>query len=653
MATSPSDIYKGFWTDMSEDKFLSSFKLTVSSTTATFLIAFFVFYSAFAASRFWGITAYALHFLQQGRVKERCRPVLRQQQVTLRNSRSPSSTAHRLLQIWWVGVLCAIGSVAAGIYSNQIIDISADVKVLVTSPSYGFVDSANTSIPGQLSMNVAQQCLDSLQAARGYSINCYNTSSTQGCGPFTNPRIDWEIQWDAKCPFGDSMCLEPGMSIDTGLINSNQDLGLNAKPEDQVELRKKTTCAPITQDGYTIVVPSNSTTATTIRPLQNDRMVMSAYGPSGRKLGSNFTWGVSEFAASSTSARTMRTEYFYGGSFANLSTFSSIPELRTTAGDTSLTFISSNALLFVEPCDDPVFAAHVAYHDEKDNYTYYLGDHATGVIGCLEQYQWCNPYTQGLANIPFLGSQETANIVANQKVNGQIQFTLPSNQWQVEVQAWHGTVMKLLQEGILRWVIGPSDPALQEHLHPPASPEQAALCHLLRIRPGPDAGIANVSAFGLFFSLVVGIIIILVSLFIDSVATLLGKFSQKVRTKQQAWIEDDALQLQRIAYEAEARVQEEETGRSPGLVWTGRDEDVPGVEGNNALLGPLTGSTGQPEVPQHVVAEGETTTTYMTAKNSGAEKPGSMDSKSVIEPPIATESISREERLELKRRYTQ
>lgn len=78
-------------------------------------------------------------------------------------------------------------------------------------------------------------------------------------------------------------------------------------------------------------------------------------------------------------------EYYYNGLFANLSTFSPIPELNRSTGDGTLCFISSNAILFVEPCDDPVFAAHVPHYDGTDDLTYYLGDRVTGVLGCLEQ----------------------------------------------------------------------------------------------------------------------------------------------------------------------------------------------------------------------------------------------------------------------------
>ncbi|KAI1772237.1 hypothetical protein F4818DRAFT_454108 [Hypoxylon cercidicola] len=649
MAFNSSDIYMGFWADRSKDSPILSSKLTLSSKVAKFLTAFLAMYVTFAASKLWDIAAYAVHFYRQGRITERCRPVLRQQQVVLKNSLSPGSTAHRLLKIWWANrsnslsnsdswplilfaALCGIGCLAAGLYSNKIVDMSPGVEVLLNSPNCGFVDRSNMSIPNNLSMTVIQYYLDSLAAATRYSRKCYNNTNTRDCGPFTQQMINWVTVWDADCPFDDSMCLGPAMRLDTGEINSNKVLGLNSEPQDQINLRKVTTCAPIVQEGYTAIVVSNASTATTVKPIAGDQMIMNVYGPSRRKLGGNYTWGVSEDAASSTLTRTMWMEYYYNGFFANLTTFSPIPEINRSTGDGTLCFISSNAFLFVEPCDDPVFATHVPHYDATDDRTYYLGDRVTGVLGCLEQYQWCNPATKActligslgdandevarvltpnamqtatvdmlvlilssLANIPFLGSEVTENLIANQKVNGQIQFPLPKNQWQVEVQAWHGIVMKLLQEGILRWVIGPSNPILQAHLLPPTFPDQAALCHLHRIQPGAGAGVANVSNFGFFFVLSVGTIVIVLSLFVDEIAGLLGRFSQTVRVKQRAWVEDDALQLQRIAYEADARAQEEATGHGPGLVWTGRDEDLPVVQGEDAVLGPLPGSEDGPE----------------------------------------------------------
>lgn len=78
-------------------------------------------------------------------------------------------------------------------------------------------------------------------------------------------------------------------------------------------------------------------------------------------------------------------EHYYNGLPANRGTFSPIPEIDNSTGDGTLCFVSSNALLFVEPCDDPVFSAHVPRYDATNNFTYYLEDRVTGVIGCLEQ----------------------------------------------------------------------------------------------------------------------------------------------------------------------------------------------------------------------------------------------------------------------------
>ena len=63
----------------------------------------------------------------------------------------------------------------------------------------------------------------------------------------------------APCPFDQSMCLEgelPALSVDTGLIDLNADLGLNLQRADSVKFRKKTTCAVVPLEGHYRIVNS-------------------------------------------------------------------------------------------------------------------------------------------------------------------------------------------------------------------------------------------------------------------------------------------------------------------------------------------------------------------------------------------------------------
>lgn len=121
-------------------------------------------------------------------------------------------------------------------------------------------------------------------------------------------------------------------------------------------------------------------------------------------------------------------EYYVSGSWANYSLFYPIPELNVSDGDGTLFFISSNALTFVEPCDDPVFSAHVPVtlpaldNDDTDNgteVTYFLEDRLTGVLGCLEQVGYLF-----IENI--YGIVVHANLCLVDSTNGAIHLVSPA-----------------------------------------------------------------------------------------------------------------------------------------------------------------------------------------------------------------------------------
>jgi hypothetical protein len=59
-----------------------------------------------------------------------------------------------------------------------------------------------------------------------------------------------------SCPFQDSICRSnnSNLSPDTGYINSNDDLGLNAPGDQRFEWRYVLKCAPLVTQGYTTQV---------------------------------------------------------------------------------------------------------------------------------------------------------------------------------------------------------------------------------------------------------------------------------------------------------------------------------------------------------------------------------------------------------------
>ncbi|KAJ9131022.1 hypothetical protein NKR23_g11933 [Pleurostoma richardsiae] len=248
-------------------------------------------------------------------------------------------------------------------------------------------------------------------------------------------------------------------------------------------------------------------------------------------------------------------------------------------------------------------------------------------MGCVEQYQWCDPNSLACSAVAGLVEAQTAfaenlnmsrmqqatvellanlirtsatlpgavldnAILANQGILGDLfQMSLPDNQWQIELQAWHSIVMTSLQQSLLYWVLASSTyPVLLPYMTHPNSSEEVALCSRQRVRLGPGGGFANFSGFGLLFTVTLGTLITLVNLFLDNIAGLVGRFSPTAREKQRVWIRDDALHLQRLAYTAEAQAGVW-TGYDIDSVWAGVDSNVPRVIGDT-LLGPLVESEG-------------------------------------------------------------
>jgi hypothetical protein len=58
------------------------------------------------------------------------------------------------------------------------------------------------------------------------------------------------VDLQAKCPFAGNACLTPAVRFDSGLLNSNDDLGMNSPSKFSLSLRRITTCAPIDAEKY-------------------------------------------------------------------------------------------------------------------------------------------------------------------------------------------------------------------------------------------------------------------------------------------------------------------------------------------------------------------------------------------------------------------
>lgn len=183
-----------------------------------------------------------------------------------------------------------------------------------------------------------------------------------------------------------------------------------------------------------------------------------------------------------------RTRFAYAGGGGSV--WKPIPEFSRDDADVSIYFLSSNAVSYLTPVNDPWFSANgnntVPYGDDRNAWQY---DYLVNPLVCAEQYQICNPSTAacsplagyaqvrshilsenklGLNSNQFLtatrivialinantfhvvGNIGIAALWANSKLfNNIISMGLPPNQWQIEVLGWFQTALAMVQSYIV------------------------------------------------------------------------------------------------------------------------------------------------------------------------------------------------------------
>ncbi|KKY19192.1 hypothetical protein UCRPC4_g04566 [Phaeomoniella chlamydospora] len=268
-----------------------------------------------------------------------------------------------------------------------------------------------------------------------------------------------------------------------------------------------------------------------------------------------------------------------------------IDEFNRTDADVTLDFLVSNSVYYDEPNDDPIFGAHQIIY----NYTYdngevahiYISDYYVSVIGCVEQYQVCQP-DQGtctaldatsslLSNaahgsvsfykiqigaieriFAILASMQIYNIMVGRGASGlQVRNTLanleqgalPNNQWEIEVLGWARTALARLQEAILEYPSQATTNIPGSYIYKPTDWVSEAMCHSQLVRQ--TNGTISFSVLGLSIILVVGFLIIALSLCIESVTGhIQTRYLKSCRFRWLDWILDEKFQLQRMMYEA-------------------------------------------------------------------------------------------------------
>lgn len=182
----------------------------------------------------------------------------------------------------------------AGLFSSRI--VIPDSSILVRSDLCGAWPRSNLFTASNfVNFNTTPEVLREqesyainsrldLTSSLAYVRDCYSVDSECENYEFIVGALNQTHDFNASCPFDESLCLSEGVKIDTGFLDSGIDLGINAKPGDRVLYRKSISCAVLDDSLYATdhVGPDPDNAAEPDR-----REIFFYYGPDTQ--GDNFT----------------------------------------------------------------------------------------------------------------------------------------------------------------------------------------------------------------------------------------------------------------------------------------------------------------------------------------------------------------------------
>lgn len=223
-----------------------------------------------------------------------------------------------------------------------------------------------------------------------------------------------------------------------------------------------------------------------------------------------------------------------GATHTSRSELSPIDALRRPDADTMLVFLSGNGIQFFKRSEDPWYRATIkgarAYYFENDTVQLYRPEEASSPLGCVQQYQFCNPslpadnrcgplaswydsllgssalfnlteeellsadfpsqqtgsrfswlfrqMRDSTANIQQIISSLGARALASQQYLAYgIMGEIPDDQWQLDVSHWFSIYLSSIQAGVVNGALGPSNPALNPYRLLPPNEHVKKLCN--------------------------------------------------------------------------------------------------------------------------------------------------------------------------------
>jgi hypothetical protein len=253
--------------------------ITTTTKTGNLLVALIAVLTTLGTSHLWSLVVFGYH---QSRANTSPRDgLLVQQQALIRTLPGPFAMLADWLKLWWVwrkrmdrvlirsvslvvlAIIFAALTMAVGVFSSYLAD-GTNITVLVHSPYCSPVDLLGHDVDDmegpRANFNIwsNEYMVKTADLAAAYARDCYasRTATPERCRIFTRPTLPFHQQRVA-CPFEPSMCKnisEPGLAIDTGMLDLADHFGFNLAAKDKVKFRRKSTCAVFELDGQSDVV---------------------------------------------------------------------------------------------------------------------------------------------------------------------------------------------------------------------------------------------------------------------------------------------------------------------------------------------------------------------------------------------------------------
>lgn len=281
--------------------------LTLRRTEGNYLLALTSLFITIVSGCFWSIVRRMLHRCYS---TSAARDALHhQQQAVLRNSSSAFESFQVLFSLAWAwrhtikskqrllrlvpgALAAAVVVVSFGIASgvSSLLSSAIGTQVRIDGTNCSLVNS-QADDPNYDAYSLVSYRARMVSNYANYAQQCYSSNSSSGifdCTSFVRPTLPSTVDTRAPCPFTNGLCRsdDANIRLDTGYIDSNNDLGMNAPEDERVLFRAVLSCAPLSTAGFT----TDITTETGDYTLYN-------YG--NKTMGHNYTY----------KARSVRDQY--------------------------------------------------------------------------------------------------------------------------------------------------------------------------------------------------------------------------------------------------------------------------------------------------------------------------------------------------------